>query len=121
MLIVEDQAHLDEVIAFAKKSGKYQPAEAEESNHYLKNRLDYLENYGGKDAQGESRMRVRLFKDFAPHSFGFVIEGRGADGQYQRVLTGGLLFHGCVDGYGSGSAPTFSVTMTPVDGWQIHT
>jgi hypothetical protein len=121
MLIIENQAHFDEVIAFAKKNGKYEPAASEEGNSYLKNRLDYLENYGGKDADGESRMRVRLLKDFAPYSFGFVIEGRGDDGQYQHVLTGGLLFHGPVDGYGSGAGPTFSVTLTPVDGWQIHT
>jgi len=122
MLIIENQAHFDEVIAFAKKSGKYEPAAAEEARtSYLKNRLDYLESYGGKGAAGESRMRVRLFKDFAPYSFGFVIEERGADNQYQHVLTGGLLFHGAVDGYGSGSGPTFSVTLTPVDGWQIHT
>jgi len=121
MLIIENQAHFEEVIAFAKRSGKYEPAASEESNSYLKNRLDYLENYGGKDAVGESRMRVRLFKDFAPYSFGFVIERRGAGGEHTQLLTGGLLFHGSVDGYGSGSAPTFSVTQTPVDGWQIHT
>jgi hypothetical protein len=121
MLIIENQEHFDEVVTFANKSGKYEPSAGEGSNSYLKRRLDYLESYGGKDAVGESRMRVRLFKDFAPYSFGFVIEERGADGQYQHMLTGGLLFHGSVDGYGSGAAPTFSVTLTPVDGWQIHT
>jgi hypothetical protein len=89
MLIIENQAHFDEVVAFAKKSGKYEPASGEETNSYLKNRLDYLESYGGKDACGASRARVRLFKDFAPYSFGFVIERREGDGEYTHLLTGG--------------------------------
>jgi hypothetical protein len=121
MLIIENQAHFDEVVAFAKRSGKYEPAVGEEGNSCLKSRLDYLESYGGKGEDSESQMRVRLFKDFAPYSFGFVMEQRGTDGQYQHVLTGGLLFHGTIDGYGSGQGPTLSVTLTPVDGWAIHT
>jgi hypothetical protein len=88
---------------------------------YLKNRLDYLANYGGKGEDGADRMRVRLFKDFAPHSFEFVIEERGADGEYHMVLVGGLLFHGPADAHGSGQAPTFAVTLTPTNGWSIHT
>lgn len=59
---------------------------------------------------------VRLFKDFAPHSFEFI---RLRDGE--RVYNGGLIFHGPHDGGGNGGAPTFSVSLTPVDGWSIHT
>jgi hypothetical protein len=63
---------------------------------------------------------VRLFKDFAPYSFGFVVERRGVDGEYTHLLTGGLLYHGPIDGFGSGQAPTFAVSLEPVHGWSIH-
>jgi hypothetical protein len=92
-----------------------------DGNSHLKSRLDYLANYGGKSPDGTDRTRVRLFKDFAPYSFGFTIEQRDADGAYQSLLSGGLLFHGPVDGHGSGQAPTFAVTLTPERGWAIHT
>jgi hypothetical protein len=65
-------------------------------------------------------MRVKLFKDFAPFSFGFVIEQRHGDG-WQHLFTGGLIFHGPHDALGSGSGPTFSSTVTPTSGWSIHT
>ena len=39
----------------------------------------------------------------------------------QTILSGGLIFHGSHDGFGSGSAPTFAVTLERCDGWSIHT
>ncbi len=63
--------------------------------------LEYLEKYGG------DKMRVKLFPDFAPYSFGFVIEQKAGDG-WQHLFTGGLIFHGPHDALGSGSGPTFS-------------
>jgi hypothetical protein len=36
-------------------------------------------------------------------------------------LIGGLLFHGPHDGFGSGSGPTFAVSLSPTVGWSIHT
>jgi hypothetical protein len=36
-------------------------------------------------------------------------------------FNGGLLYHGAIDGFGSGAAPVFAVTLTPTDGWSIHT
>ena len=52
-----------------------------------------------------------LFSDFAPLSLTFS----------SSFLHGGLIFHGPVDGYGSGSAPTFSVTLSKTHGWSLHT
>jgi hypothetical protein len=37
------------------------------------------------------------------------------------LLDGGLIYHGNHDGFGSGAFPTLSVTITPTDGWSIHT
>lgn len=58
----------------------------------------------------ESRVR----KDFAPYSFDWSkwIAGK-------CIYNGGMIFHGRGD---TGvDAPTFSVTMNPEEGWQIHT
>jgi hypothetical protein len=41
--------------------------------------------------------------------------------EYTPWFDGGLIFHGAIDGYGSGAAPTFSVTLSPTDGWNVHT
>ncbi len=52
-----------------------------------------------------------LSGDFAPLSFGFSAGS----------LVGGIIFHGPHDGFGSGGAPTFSVSLDNNPGWQIHT
>jgi hypothetical protein len=113
MLVIEDQKHFDEVVAFAKSNNMFDV----DAPGALKPRLDYLEAYGGDP----NTVRTRLFKDWAPHSFGFVIEKRTADGEWKHWFTGGLLFHGAHDGNGSGRAPTYAVTLTPTTGWSIHT
>ena len=117
MLIIQDKNHFDEVVAFAKKAGLYEPpTDRENKNGFLKNRLDYLEHYGRSDTT-----RVRLLRDSAPYSFYFVIEIQNSAGEWERTFNGGLLFHGPHDGLGSGSGPTFACTLTPTLGWSIHT
>jgi len=112
MLIIEDEKYYDEVVAFANTSKKYDGND----NSCLKSRLDYLERYGGDD-----RTRVRLYRDRAPYSFGFVIEKKDTGGEWRHLFTGGLLYHGTHDGFGSGAAPTLAVTLEPTNGWSIHT
>ena len=68
----------------------------------LENLLRIGENY---------KSRPRLCYDFAPLSFGVVVGSLG----------GGMIFHGNHDGGGDGGAPTFSVCLSPVDGWSLHT
>jgi Domain of unknown function (DUF4120) len=117
MLVIENKPFFDEVVAFAKRVDLYEG----DSNASLKNRLDYLARYGGKKPDGTDKTRARLFKDGAPYSFGFVIEAQDANGDWTTWFNGGLLFHGPHDGHGSGSAPTFAVSLTPTTGWSIHT
>jgi hypothetical protein len=51
MLVIQNQQHFDEVVTFAKKAGLYEPAAGtDDTNSFLKNRLDYLEHYGKSDA-----------------------------------------------------------------------
>ena len=113
MLVIQDQKHFDEVVNFAKKANLYDT----ESNSSLKRRLDYLENYGGDP----NTVRARLFKDWAPYSFAFVLEKRNAAGDWTTWFNGGVIFHGTHDGHGNGSAPTYAVTLEPTTGWSIHT
>lgn len=58
-----------------------------------------------------------IYDDHAPLSFYFV----GMRGE-QMSMNGGIIFHGPHDGYGSGSAPTFSICIDKAEiGWRIHT
>lgn len=124
MLLIQNEKYFDETVAFAKQIGLYDPPpNSRNSNHYLRSRLDYLATYGGKNGDGTDKTRVRLFKDLAPYSFGFVIESQTADGQWSTWFNGGLLFHGAHDGHGSGAGPTFAVLLdsSSSPSWAIHT
>lgn len=54
---------------------------------------------------------ARLYKDFAPHSFGWTA----------GHLVGGCIYHGAHDGGGDGGAPTFSLCVDNAKGWRLHT
>jgi hypothetical protein len=118
MLVIENQQYFDEVVTFAKKIDLY---DKNKDNAALESRLNYLGTYGGKDGDGADKTRVRLFRDFAPYSFSFVIESKDTTGTWSTWFNGGLIYHGPHDGNGSGSAPTFAVTLSPTLGWSIHT
>ena len=53
---------------------------------------------------------------FSPISLYFEVTKQG-----RLILNGGMIFHGSHDRGGNGSAPTFSVNLTPTTGWAIHT
>lgn len=91
--------HFAACVEFAKKTNRWNSEQGLRKNL---ERLIVISRRGGNPV---------LFKDFAPHSFEFAADG----------LCGGLIFHGSHDGGGNGGAPTFSVSLTPVDGWSIHT
>jgi hypothetical protein len=57
-----------------------------------------------------------IYSDFAPYSFYFI---RKLNNKY--IMNGGIIFHGSHDNFGSGSTPTFSVTLEKTKGWKIHT
>lgn len=94
---------LDEIKTFAKTHGLTESFERT---------FIGLENYSAKGCE------VNLYTDFAPLSLYFEVT---RDGQF--VLNGGFIFHGPHDGFGNGSAPTFSVCLDQerVPGWSIHT
>jgi hypothetical protein len=99
---VVNETHLEEVLAFAAQSGRA---------HTLHQSFDVI-NRIATNFQG----KIALMPDFAPYSFYFDVRNdRG------RVMNGGIIFHGKHDGGGNGGAPTFSVCLTPTDGWTVHT
>ena len=58
-----------------------------------------------------------ISRDFHEQSFFF----QEVDKSGKRGICGGIIFHGSHDNGGDGSAPTFSVNMSPTDGYAIHT
>jgi len=66
--------------------------------------------------------RMKVWTDFAPLSFYFIVEWYDErTNEFKRDYNGGIIFHGSHDGGGNGGAPTFSVNLSPVDGWATHT
>lgn len=105
MLVVQCEDRLAKARAWAEKVGL---------TDQLQGQLDYLEGYSDRET------RCQLYTDFAPHSFGFTMEVK-RDGEWVRWFNGGLIYHGPHDNGGDGGAPTFSVNITPTNGWSVHT
>jgi hypothetical protein len=105
MLVDKTGGALDKIKAFAAQHNKLEQ---------LTQELEYLANYG------QSETQCLLYTDFAPHSLSFVMQRKHGD-EWKFWFNGGLIFHSNHDGYGSGSAPTFSCCLNPTDGWSIHT
>lgn len=113
------QEHFDKVEAFAKESGRHEQFMSRLGQLVWSDIEDDALAYWGTPI---ADMRVRLFYDFAPHSFEFVREIKDVSkDEWRRAVNGGLIFHGPHDNGGGGGAPTFSVNLTPQDGWSIHT
>ncbi len=120
MLVIRNQNYFDAVVQFAKENKLYESDPARPELQALGPALLQLERFIKTDADGNQVVRVALYPDLAPRSFGFSVERQTVEG-WHEVLCGGLIFHGQHDNGGSGGAPTFSVSITPVVGWSIHT
>lgn len=86
----------------------------------LRNGLLFMHQYACYREDGPGfdlgKTRCELFKDWAPLSFAFRVF-RGAD----YWFNGGLIFHGSHDNGGDGGAPTLTVSLSPANGWSVHT
>lgn len=98
--------YLEFVRAFSNKIGL---------NENFESKLNYLDNYFDRE-----KTVCQLYKDFAPYSFYFIMH-RKTDNGLRQWFNGGMIFHGQHDGYGSGQAPAYSVTLEKTNGWSIHT
>jgi len=126
----EAEAYYREVEDFARKTGQLEQ---------FREQLWILHTYGEcgdprfskqehldpAQCSGTTHSRAWLCRDFAPYSFNVTLERRvqqdnAVGDRYEPWFSMGLLYHGDHDSYGSGSAPTFAVTLTPTQGWSIH-
>jgi hypothetical protein len=109
-LDIRDQEYFNRVLDFADRTHQ---------RDQLNAKLQLLDEYAEHGERGKTR--CRLSPDFAPQSFHFGMERRGAGGEYAPWFNGGLIYHGPHDNGGDGSFPTLAVTMSPTQGWSIHT
>ena len=100
-VINETGDYYKEVIAFAEKM------------NLLESFDEVMDSMNRKAKNGYT---VKIYRDFAPYSFYFE---QFYDGE--PAGNGGIIYHGPIDNYGSGGAPTFSVTLTKTHGWSVHT
>jgi len=117
-LEIRNQEYFDEVETFAKKVDKLESFHHALSKLCYGDRTDEELTIWGKPATA----RVHLGVDFAPHSFFFSVEAKyEGEEEWTSQYVGGMIFHRPHDNGGDGGSPTFSVTMSPTDGWSIHT
>ena len=109
MLQVICEEYLEKVKEFAREAGM---------EEQLQSQLDYLDSYSDPNRDGNTICQLR--KDFAPYSFAFTMQ-RKQGAELVNWFPGGLIFHGAHDNGGDGGAPTFSVNLTPCNGWVVHT
>jgi len=109
MIVDRTDGHLADVYASPQ-------AQKIEGRFALDTMIEYLGSYA--EHRGT---RCVLYKDWAPLSFAFSMEVADGEGGFKPWFNGGLIFHGDHDGGGNGGAPTFSVCLSPCDGWTVHT
>lgn len=116
MLEVQDQEYYEKVEDAAKKAGCLKA---------LKDTISYLHNFGGN----EDCYTTKLYKDFAPWSFYFMMFRADKDGTLKFFMNGGMIYSGPgLEDEGSirldGGAPSFTVSLEPTGDehrWSIHT
>jgi hypothetical protein len=128
MLEIENREYFQEVVLAAVSADRWNDKKVNGNTvRGLAYWIGYLAGYADTDehrsGRGGRRVRALLYKDFAPLSFSFLMQMEKTAGEddWELWFNGGLIFHGSHDGYGSGSAPTFSVTLNDTDGWSVHT
>lgn len=117
---IRDYEHFMEVWKFARKTDQAEQLAMEFANMMwaVTCGVDNLESKHGCKVKGT----LIVQPDFAPHSFFWnrLFDVETMEETIQG-LHGGLIYHGAHDGGGDGGSPTFSVNLTPQDGWSIHT
>ena len=106
-IVVRCQEQLETTYAFAQRTQRVELLETE---------IKHLNTWG----EGRHQAEVYLYPDFSPFSFYFEVYPKGAKlGLGNRLMNGGLIYHGALE---DGSHPnTFTVSLTPQRAWSVHT
>jgi hypothetical protein len=147
-MLVYDESLEKDLTDALQLSYLLQEKQAINKHQLLEKQLEYLSMYANYDHI--DNCIVVLYSDFAPFSFSILWYLKGKDtktvwepkdiqralserGKYVSVadvldhygyrfwMNGGLIYHGPHDNGGDGGFPTFSVNLSPVNGWTIHT
>lgn len=116
LIVDETNGALKDIVAFAKKVNVTENSKFESCIQ----RLLAITKNAVNNTNGDLH-KLFLFPDFAPKSLYFEIQRLRHNGESQRYVNGGIIFHGEHDNGGDGSFPTLSVSMEKVNGWSIHT
>lgn len=117
MIVIRDVEHFRSCVAHARAVGAWDnEGGLRDCLRRLSNAHNWCMSPGFARRQG-----VKLFKDFAPFSWDFVVYNVMEDGAEKFVYNGGLIYFGPNEDGVSG--PQFSVNLSPSDkaGWRIHT
>lgn len=107
----EGEKRLNECIDFVNDK---RPDLAENLKFQFNRHFEYFKHH--------SEIKMYVWPDFAPLSFYFEMRYFNfKTGRFEMDYNGGIIFHGEHDSGGSGRSPTYSVNLTPVDGWKTHT
>ena len=110
--------YLNEQVKFALEMGL--------AEHFVR-KLAYFATYAWGNSCGP--LRTMLMKDYAPHSFHFMMQeaklvrdsGGLLEWSWKARMNGGIIYSGPEQPL-DGSAPAFTVSVDPAQhGWSIHT
>lgn len=104
----------DDVLAALQEAEAY--AEEHGAAESLERALARLDRWGGDKLSQRNMFRVRLYKDFAPHSFGFAIFRRDAE---RATIVGGLIFH--PGRLGADTSGSVELAPSADPHWSLHT
>ena len=147
-MLIYDESLEKDLTSALQLSYHLQEVNGINKHQILERQLEYLSFYANYDRI--DNCIVVLYSDFAPFSFSILWYMKTKDAYplvtlddiqnllsrrnkylgiadvletygYRFRMNGGLIYHGTHDNGGDGGAPTFSVNLSPVNGWSIHT
>lgn len=116
MILPQDVDYYNQVCDFANNNDLFEQ---------FKQQIDFLDTYANRpgcmyDIDKGMNTRCKLYKDFAPYSFQFVMEKTDNGKDWKFWFNGGLIYQGPTQPL-DGSFPALTVSFNKNTGWSIHT
>ena len=124
-MIEEGDARLDESGVIDRTINSQRPGSTLAAARVFAEAINMQDNLEGNllrlGSYSDRPTRCILTPDGAPYSFGVQMLQLDTEENWKHWFYGGLIYHGEHDNGGDGSAPTFSVNLSPTTGWALHT